>query len=320
MLSSPDFNHKQIAVALINYGDKVSFKNDNIIITDSEKRIKHQSTCYRLFALFLVGHINITSGLLQRSKKFGFNLILLGHNLNYYAGFNYKTEGNVLLREKQYKYNELDIARYLITNKITEQRNTLKNIRNKNSDLKQSITKLQTYQEKLKNTDLNLQDILGIEGIAAKIYFQNLFYNFNWQGRKPRTKIDKTNTLLDIGYTLLFNFIEALVNQYGFDIYKGVYHQVFYGRKSLICDLIEPFRTIIDARIYKAYKLNQINEDDFFIKQNQYILPSKNSKKYVIFFLEEILKNKQEIFIYIQTYYRCFMRNKDIDKYPIFNK
>lgn len=320
MLSSPDFNHKQIAIALINYGDKVSFKNDNVIITDSEKRIKHQSTCYRLFALFLVGHINITSGLLQRSKKFGFNLILLGHNLNYYAGFNYKTEGNVLLREKQYKYNSLSVAQHIIKNKILEQQNTLKNIRNKNTELKLAIKDLSIYADKLPDNNLDLQEILGIEGIAAKTYFSSLFEFDNWQGRKPRTKIDPTNTLLDIGYTLLFNFIEALVNQYGFDIYKGVYHQVFYGRKSLICDLVEPFRTIIDARIYKAYRLNQIDEDDFFIKQNQYILPSKNSKKYLVFFLEEILKNKQEIFKYIQTYYRCFIREKDITTYPIFTK
>ena len=71
MLSAPDFEQKQIVLALLSHEDKLSFKNDNIIIKSSDGKIKHQSTCYRLFALFIVGHVSVTSGLLQRAKKFG---------------------------------------------------------------------------------------------------------------------------------------------------------------------------------------------------------------------------------------------------------
>jgi len=55
MLSNTEFQQKQIIFALLSRGEKLSFKNDNVIISDDEG-VKHQSTCYRLFALFIVGH------------------------------------------------------------------------------------------------------------------------------------------------------------------------------------------------------------------------------------------------------------------------
>ena len=65
---------------------------------------------------------------------------------------------------------------------------------------------------------------MGIEGVAAKIYFSQIFDNIKWNGRKPRIKSDYVNVLLDIGYNLLFNFIEAIAKSFGFDTYCGYSH------------------------------------------------------------------------------------------------
>lgn len=320
MLSLPDFKQKQVILAFLSRGERLSFKNDNVIIKDKDGVIKHQSTCYKLFTLFIVGHASITTGLLQRSKKFGFNLILMGHNLRVYGQFNYKTEGNFLLRHKQYKRDDILIARHLVYNKLSEQCESLKSIRKKNEKLTEAIKKIKGYRSDLFQQELKIQSFLGLEGVSARLYFQQMFGEFNWKGRKPRAKRDTTNTLLDIGYTLLFNFVEGLLNQYGFDLYQGVYHQNFYQRKSLVCDLVEPFRTIIDGKIRKAHRLGQINEDDFDIRHDQYLLFGEGSKKYSTLMLEEIMKHKQDIFLYVQNYYRCFMKGKEIDEYPIFSR
>lgn len=133
MLSLPDFEQKKIIVALLSHGERMSFKNDNIIITN-EDGIKHQSSCYRLFALFVVGHMTITTGLLQRAKKFGFSITLLSHGLIPYGSWLARAEGNVLLRKKQYSYESMQIAQYLMVNKIDQQIQALKKRRNK-SDL-----------------------------------------------------------------------------------------------------------------------------------------------------------------------------------------
>ena len=74
MLNINEFEKKQIIFVFLSSGEKVSFSNDNIVIKAADGSLKHQSTCYRLFMVFIIGHISVTSGLLQRAKKFGFVL------------------------------------------------------------------------------------------------------------------------------------------------------------------------------------------------------------------------------------------------------
>ncbi len=145
-----------------------------------------------------------------------------------------------------------------------------------------------------------------------------MFCDYAWEARRPRVKHDMINCLMDIGYTLIFNVIEGLLNIYGFDIYNGVLHRQFYQRKSLVCDLVEPFRTLIDCKIKKAINLGQCKADDFDIIQNRYCLYGKNSTKYLKILMEPIIENKQGIFLYVQQYYRAFMKNKPVQDYPIF--
>lgn len=317
MLSAPDFEQKKIIVALLSHGDRLNFKNDNIIISNGNG-IRHQSSCYRLFALFVVGHITITSGLLQRAKKFGFSIVLMTHGLIPYGSWLAQAEGNVLLRKKQYEYRGLDIARHLMANKIDQQTEALKQRRKKSPELKTAIANLQEYKSRLPDADLDLQGILGIEGIASRVYFAHMFDMAEWNGRKPRAKQDIPNLLLDIGYTQLFHFMDALLNLYGFDTYQGVYHQVFYQRKSLVCDLVEPFRPLVDQRVRKAFRLGQIGEDDFSKVNGQYRIFGKQSQPYITFLLESLLAHKQEMFTYVQSYYRAFMRDKPAGEFPIF--
>ncbi len=319
MLSAPDFKQKKIIFALLSHGEKLSFKNDNVIITDDDG-IRHQSSCYRLFALFVVGHITITSGLLQRAKKFGFSIVLMTHGLIPHGSWLAKAEGNVLLRKRQYNYQGLEIARHLINDKIEQQVQNLKKRRKKPEKLKQAITALQAYQYRLANDYADLQNILGIEGIASRVYFQAMFADMAWAGRQPRAKQDITNLLLDIGYMQLFHIIDALLNLYGFDTYQGVYHQAFYQRKSLVCDLVEPFRPIVDLGIRNAYQRGQIHQADFSYVNGQYRLFGKASQPYVRLLLQSVLAHKQAIFLYVQGYYRAFMRDKPIDQYPVFKR
>lgn len=165
----------------------------------------------------------------------------------------------------------------------------------------------------------DLNSLLGLEGSASRVYFGVWFLKNDWKGRKPRAKIDPTNVLMDIGYTLLFNFMEALLNLYGFDVYKGVYHQNFYQRKSLVCDLVEPFRVIVDKSIKNAMNLGQVKQDDFQVIKGKYVLNYQKAKPYTRWLLEGILDYKEQMFMYVQGYYRAFMRQKPIEEYPFFD-
>jgi len=262
--------------------------------------------------------MTITTGLLQRAKKFGFSITLLSHGLIPYGSWLARAEGNVLLRKKQYNYESASIAQHLMINKIDQQVQALKKRRNKSDALKHDVILMEGYRDRLPNDDYDLQQILGIEGSASRLYFKHMFDEMDWKGRRPRVKHDITNLLLDIGYTQLFHLMDAMLNLYGFDTYQGVYHQVFYQRKSLVCDLVEPFRPIVDLSVRKAYKLGQIHEEDFDFINGQYRIFGKKSQPYVGLLLKSILEHKNEMFIYVQSYYRSFMKDKDIDDYPVF--
>lgn len=318
MLTLPDFKEKKIVIFFNSKGDKISFKNDNLIIKDINNVTKCQYICYKIFLLMVVGGFDITSGIVERANRFGFSIIFMNYNFRVYATINSKMEGNTLLRGKQYNnpFQE-DISKKIIINKIKNQKEILTKIRNKDEELKNTLKLLNEYIAKLEKAEvLKSEEIMGIEGIAAKIYFKQMYKDFGWKGRQPRVKRDETNLLLDIGYTVLFNYIEAVANIYGFDIYKGMLHKEFYKRKSLICDFIEPFRPIIDYKIRKMYKLSQVDKADFLVDNGRYSLQWKNNSKYLNMFIEEIVENKELIFDFIQKYYRWFMKGTELQQFP----
>ncbi|MDR0407415.1 MAG: type V CRISPR-associated endonuclease Cas1 [Campylobacteraceae bacterium] len=317
MLSFPDFKAKKIVVIFAKYGEHFSFKNDNLLVTDNAKNVILQDSCYQIFSIWIVGSCTISTGLLERSKKFGITILMLNHSFRLIGSWNAATEGNFLLRKKQYDFQNQNLANFIIYNKITNQITLLKNIRHKDGELENAIHLLQNYKENVWDAK-SIQQLMGIEGASSKLYFKHIFAKLPFKGRKPRTKSDPLNVVLDIGYTKLFYFIECLLNLYGFDIYQGFLHQNFYKRKSLICDLQEPFRPLVDKIIKNAYGLKQFKEEDFIYKNYQYFLDIEKNKYYTKWLLDGILEYEDAIFLYVQKFYRAFIKNDEIKNYPEF--
>lgn len=318
MLSLPDFRYKQIIVHFAGGSkERLRFRVDNIIIEDEDGKILVQHTCHRLFALLIIGEMSLTSVVIQKSAEFGFPIILMKNNLRVVARINSSAEGNTLLRSKQYTAGarNMAISRLLIRQKISNQIALLSALRHKSEADKNAIDALKEIPvESAEDT----YTLMGLEGLASRIFFSAYFRPLNWKRREPRCKCDPANLLLDIGYTYLFNFIDSMLSLYGFDLYCGVHHTFFYHRKSLVCDIVEPFRCIIDLRVRKAHNLGQIDEADFEFRKDHYILPWKNQKKYTRLFLKDILERKEDIFRFCREYYRWFIREKPLVDFPRF--
>jgi CRISPR-associated protein Cas1 len=82
--------------------------------------------------------------------------------------------------------------------------------------------------------------------------------------------------------------------------------------------LMVQMRPIVDYATRKAINLKQIKEDDFQICNHRYVLNWNKSPDYTHMYLKAILEHKEDIFLYIQGYYRAVMKNKDISEYPVF--
>lgn len=312
MLSLPDFEEKQI-IFIESFDTKnINFQNENLIIKE-EWEIKNKVSMYKIFAIFLIWETTITSVLIRKFQEFGITLVLMKKNFLPYLVIWNETEWNFVLRKKQYEKSEenmLEIAKNIIKIKTKNQLELLKLTREKDFSIKWDISKIKWIIEKIDNSE-NYEILLGYEWNVSKLFFKNYFAKIGWYRRAPRTKCDIKNLLLDIGYTYLFHFIEALLRLYWFDNYYGVYHRTWYQRKSLALDLMEPFRCIIDKTLLKSYNLWQINEKDFKFQNGAYILPWENSRKYNQIFFKEIMNYKIEIFKFIKEYYKYFMKGRE---------
>ncbi len=314
MLTLPDFREKQILFIDIRSYEgetKIKFQNDNLVFL-KDGQIINRASCYKIFCVFIIGEITITSGLIKKGLSYGVSFFFLTSNFNVYAEIGAKGEANFLLRQQQYKLSkkkELEISRFLVLNKVKNQFRLLK---------KQIPKEIKVKIQNSKNID----SLRGIEGNVSKIFFKKYFQEIVWYRREPRTKVDINNLLLDIGYTQIFNFIDSILRLYGFDTYKGIYHQLFFARKSLSCDIQEPFRCIIDKALLKAYNLGQVKKNDFEFKNGKFLLSWNNSFHYSKIFSKAIMERKEEIYVFIQNFYRHLMlpeKNK-LQKFNINKK
>ncbi len=316
MMTLPDFRYRQLIVHVAGgSGEILRFRNDNIVLESRGGEILAQHSCHRTFALFIIGNISITSQLLRHCSEFEFPVVLLGNTLRPIASIRCIGNGNTNLRKMQYccpLERQLDISKMLIGQKISNQLKLLKALPCESTD---SIRLLLTIDV---NNASSTKELMGMEGTASRIFFSTYFKNFNWLGREPRKKADIFNLLLDIGYSSLFHFISALLSLYGFDLFCGVHHGFFHQRMSLVCDLMEPFRCIIDKQLRKSHNLGQIHKSDFFCADGHWNIEKNQISKYLKLFLNAIISEKEAMFTYCQSYYRWFGNGKRLEDFPVY--
>lgn len=309
---------KQIVLVETSSSMKLRIKNSNMVLEDCEGKAALQNSMHRIFLIFVLGETSITSVFIKEAKKHAVPIIFLNYNLRAYHAVFPDDRGNFLLRKKQYESKDnFAIAKKIVLNKAENQLFLANSLRYKTYEETEAIEKLKGLIRQVA-TAKDDKELLGIEGNISRLYFATYFKNMDFKGRQPRCKADPINLLLDIGYHYLFNFIEANLRLYDFDLYCGVYHKFFYQRKSLVCDIIEPFRPIIDRQVRKMHNLGQMKEDRFESRNGQFYPKPEHSKEFSAIFMKEILAHKEDIFLYAQAYYRAFMKRKDISQYPEF--
>lgn len=118
----------------------------------------------------------------------------------------------------------------------------------------------------------DLQSLMGLEGMAAQLYFQNLptmlkeagAWAFDFNGRNKRPPRDPVNALLSLGYSMLAKELTGVCHCVGLDPFLGFLHQPRYGRPALALDLMEEFRPLIaDSVTISLINRGEIGPSDF---------------------------------------------------------
>ena len=208
MLSHADFSEKQIVVIVADQVKDLSLRNDNLLIkieeTDEDgkktSKITDQISCFKIFCIFIIGDCTLTTKLITKLFSYQIGVFVLNKSLRPLFTIASPLAGNYVLRDKQYKSTatqDLLIAKHLIKNKVSNQLALLKELRNKDNDLKTAISQIKEIEKKIENADSD-DSLRGIEGSASKLFFSNYFKPMKRYKREPRTKSDIINFLMDM--------------------------------------------------------------------------------------------------------------------------
>ena len=129
------------------------------------------------------------------------------------------------------------------------------------------------------------ESLMGLEGSISRIYFQSLAlfmpeeFHFAKRSRKPA--LDYFNAGLNYLYGMTYSIVEDGIYAKGLDPYTGYLHTDSYGNPTLVYDLIEPVRPIIDRLLVELIFSNELNPTHFIKKEQGYWL-HKTGKTIII--------------------------------------
>ena len=238
----------------------LALDGENLVVYDEKKELG-RLPLHNLDGIVSFGYRGTSPALMGACAERNISLCYLTPQGKFLARVTGKVQGNVLLREQQYKSSKddeisLTIAKNCITGKVYNARWVLERairdhgmqidvegVKKASLHLKESLQYIQNAESK--------DQLRGYEGEAASIYFgvfNELILQqkkeFNFQGRNKRPPKDNVNAMLSFVYTLLTNQITSALEVVGLDPYVGYLHTDRPGRVSLALDLIEELRSV----------------------------------------------------------------------------
>lgn len=150
-----------------------------------------------------------------------------------------------------------DVWKEIVSEKIRNQMSFLNRI-----GFTEQADMLQQYILEIKR-----RDETNREGHAAKVYF-NVLFGMGF----TRTSKNLINIALDYGYSVILSCFNREIVANGYITQIGLFHDNMFNCFNLASDLMEPFRILIDQKVYKAewktfeqkekmYLLNLLNEE-----------------------------------------------------------
>lgn len=270
-------------------GSQIGQRGDQLVISlkgEEMRKIPGQ----QVRAIYCYGAIQITAQAIETCLELGIDVAYFSPAGRFLGMLGGLPASGVDARRGQYRLFELpgvrlQLAREIIRSKIHNQRVMLM----RNGDVQDNIVQLLANFRDATETARDLTELLGIEGSAAAIYFeqfesmlkQHEDWKFDWHGRNRRPPRDPVNALLSLGYSMLAKEITGVCYSVGLDPFLGFMHQPRYGRPALALDLMEEFRPLIaDSVTISLINRGELGPEDFMRNANGTFLTDRGRKPF----------------------------------------
>ncbi|OLP19164.1 CRISPR-associated endonuclease Cas1 [Leptolyngbya sp. 'hensonii'] len=257
-------------------GTVVRFQNEALLICK-----QGQTRTLRVAELTLVvvlPGVQLTSVVIAELLDRGIETIFLRQDGQFRGRLQGHFATNPTIRLAQYRMVEttfgLALAHKLVEGKVRNQRVLLQRHNRKTqgqvSELVEAIDTIAAYLPRLHNSSapLSRDELMGIEGICARTYYQALRHYFpaiwRFSGRNRQPPLDPINALLSWGYGVLLARVFSASVQAGLDPYLGFFHAIEPYRPNLVLDLMEEFRPIVvDQAVITLVQSDVLDLADF---------------------------------------------------------
>lgn len=223
----------------------------------------------------LVGAQRLDTAVLHRLAEEGIAVVLLSGRTQAYRGrLVGRLHNHARLRHRQYAEATgplaLELARSWVGAKLDGQAALLREAAEARPDQRSVLLRAAASIGQARSHAAEAETIerlRGLEGGAAATYFAALPAVFppslEFAGRTRRPPRDPVNALLSLTYTLAHWEWVRECELIGLDPLIGFYHELEYGRESLACDLMEPFRPTVDRWVWDLFRSRTFDSRDF---------------------------------------------------------
>ena len=160
-----------------------------------------------------------------------------------------------------------------------------------------SLNNYELMQEYVNEVKLNDSD--NREAYAAKVYFNSLF------GKSfSRSTNCSINSSLNYGYMIMLSAFNREIVSSGYLTMLGIHHKNMFNQFNLSCDFIEPFRVLVDEKVY-------LNMPEIFEKEEKMMMLDVLNNQVKIDGKIQYVNNA--IKIYVNSIFEA-LEEKDISK------
>jgi CRISPR-associated protein Cas1 len=275
-------------------------KDGEAVAVRVDKEVRMRVPIHTLGGIVCFGQIGFSPFLLGLCGERGVAVSFLTENGRFLARLQGPTSGNVLLRREQYRRTDdpagcAALVRPILAAKIANSRTVLlRALRDRPGHpaaeaLRAAAARLAHHLPAL-TEDLPLDTLRGIEGSAARAYFEvfdSLIVqqkdDFFLRERSRRPPLDNMNALLAFIYTLLRHDVAAALETVGLDPAVGFLHRDRPGRPSLALDLMEEMRAYLADRLaLSLVNLNQVRPAGFLRGESGGVTMDAETRKSVL--------------------------------------
>ena len=174
------------------------------------------------------------------------------------------------------------ISKNLVMGKILGQNQLLKKYGLRQLDLVKAKETLDGID--MENISVVRNKLTSLEGKFTDRYFQQIFPMFpqtvlKIEKRQTYRAYDGVNNTLNLAYTVLKWRIHSAIIKAKLEPFLGFLHSEQFGKPSLVCDLMEPYRFLMDDFLIQYCK--NLRKKDFVLQSENFSSNKKGKREYL---------------------------------------